>query len=343
MTSTELSVPARYFTQLFEHLESLGLPCRDVLSAAQLRSLNDPQSRLTRAQCSALVAEATRLTGRNDLGFELGKLIKLNSHDILGYAFISAPTLDHILRLASRYYRLMNPFFTMRYIRHPDHVELLFRPATSLPTDVFYFFIELVAVSCHTQLMAVTQQRMPPYDIYLSMPTPDYVARFRSLKAVRWHFGDVSQQGIRIVFDTSMLDLALPMADARALRLAEERCQQMMQDVSEKGNWCEWVQMMLRGAEDCQPTLDELAGVLNTSARTLDRHLARQGISFRELSLTIRNERACELLAEPNLAISNIAYRLGYSDVANFSRSFKKLNGVTPSQYRERESASLEA
>ncbi|MNY72050.1 DNA-binding transcriptional regulator AraC [compost metagenome] len=52
------------------------------------------------------------------------------------------------------------------------------------------------------------------------------------------------------------------------------------------------------------------------------------------MSLAIRNERACQLLADEKVAISLIAYRLGYTDVANFSRSFKKLNGLTPSDYR---------
>lgn len=334
MKPNELSVPARYFTQLFDHLDSLGMPCRDVLSAAQVRSLNDPQSRLTQAQVCALLSEATRLTGRHDLGFELGKLIKLNSHDVLGYAFISAPTLDHVLRLASRYYRLMNPLFTMRYLRHTSAVEVLFQPVVTLPPEVFSFYCEMLAISCHCQLMAVTQGRQPPYDAYLSIPAPGHLARYRELKGMRPHFGDTSLPGVRLVFDPCMLDVPLAMGDLRALRQAEERCKQLMHSFNEQGNWVDWVRMMLRGAEDSQPTLDELAAVLNISSRTLDRHLARQGISFRELSLAIRNERACELLADMRVAISQIAYRLGYTDVANFSRSFKKLNGVTPSEYR---------
>lgn len=334
MKSNEISVPARYFTQLFDHLERQGAPCRDALSAAQVRSLNDPQARLTQAQVCALVSEAARLTGRGDLGFELGKLIKLNSHDVLGYAFISAPTLDHVLRLASRYYRLMNPLFTLRYLRHQDLAEVLFQPVTALPPPVFAFYCDMLFVSCHSQLMSITQGRQAPYDAYFSTSSSPSQARFRELRGVRIHFGDASHHGVRLVLDTAMLDVPLAMGDLRALHQAEERCKQMMNSFSEHGNWCDWVQMMLRGAEDSQPTLDELAAVLNISARTLDRHLARQGTSFRTLALTIRNERARDLLGNDKVAISQIAYRLGYSDVANFSRSFKKSNGITPSEYR---------
>lgn len=333
MKSLELAVPARYFAQLFDHLEAGGTPCRDVLSAAQIRTLNDPQARLTLAQLEALVAEATRLTGRLDLGFELGKLVKLNSHDVLGYALISCPTMDQVLRLTSRYYRLMNPLFTMRYLRHATSFEVLFQPLARLSDRLFAFFLDVLAVSYYCQANAVSQGRLPVYDIYLSTPSPGHLARFRELKGARFHFGDGGQRGVRIVCDTSALDLPLAMTDLRTLRQAEARCKQLMQDVEETGNWSAWVEMMLRSAEDSQPTLDELAALLNISARTLDRYLARHGISFRELSLRIRNERACDLLAG-SVAISQIAYRLGYTDVANFSRSFKKQNGVTPSEFR---------
>ncbi|WP_269765797.1 helix-turn-helix domain-containing protein [Burkholderia ubonensis] len=35
------------------------------------------------------------------------------------------------------------------------------------------------------------------------------------------------------------------------------------------------------------------------------------------------------------LPISQIAYRLGFTDVANFSRAFRRTHGISPSDYRE--------
>lgn len=335
MKPNQLIVPARYFAQLFDHLEAQGVPCRDVFSAAQIRTLNDPQARMTLAQVESLLKDAERVTGRHDLGIELGRLIKLTSHDMLGYALISAPTLDHLLRLASRYYRLMLPLFTLHYRRHHDVAELQFEPLTNLSPEIFAFFSDLLAVSCHCQLMGLTQHRQPPYDIYLSTAAPSYAARYRELKGVRVHFGDGSQRGVRIVFDGCFLDQPQAMGDLRALRQAEQRCKQMLQEFSEHSNVSEWVETMLRGAEDSQPKLEELAAMLNISARTLDRHLAQEGASFRDLSARVRNERACELLGNLRTPVSQIAYRLGYTDVANFSRWFRKVNGATPSEYRD--------
>lgn len=326
-------IPARYFALLFDYLENAGTRCRDALGAAQVRTLNDPHSRLTATQADCLLNETVRLTGRQDLGFELGKLIKLNSHDILGYAVISCPTLDHALRLVSRYYRLMLPLFTMRYVRHALYAELMFTPIIGMPQSTFDFYMEVVPVSMYCQLMAMTQNRLGSCDIYVSTAAPPHLERYRELRGARFHFSSGVQPGVRAVIGTSELDVSMAMTDLRALQQAEVRCKLLLQQMDQQGNWSEWVTMMLREAEDTQPTLDELAVILNVSERTLDRYLARNQVSFRALSLKIRNERACELLSSGRYAVSQIAYRLGYTDIANFSRWFKKMNGVTPTAY----------
>jgi AraC-like DNA-binding protein len=335
MNTLEQSVPARYFAMLMDYLESHGTPCRDALSAAQIRTLNDPLALLTTSQVDTLVQEMARLTGRRDLGFELGRLIKFNSHDVLGYAMISSPTIDHMLRLVARYYRLMSPMFVFRYQRLGERAEVSFQPVVAMNEATMRFYLETVALSFHVQLMAAAGGKLGPYDIAMAMPEPAHVQRYRELAPARFHFG-AAQPGVHISMSAAGFDQPLPMADLRALARAEARCKLLLQEMTAAGKWCDWVAMMLREAEDSQPTLDELARILNISARTLDRYLAREGVSFRDLALAIRNERACELLASGKHPVSQIAYRLGYSDMANFSRSFKKSNGISPSAYMER-------
>ncbi len=50
--------------------------------------------------------------------------------------------------------------------------------------------------------------------------------------------------------------------------------------------------------------------------------------------MNIRIRRACALLRESTLPITEIALRCGFSDSNYFSRAFRKVNGITPSQYR---------
>ncbi|MDT3388272.1 MAG: helix-turn-helix transcriptional regulator [Bacteroidota bacterium] len=46
-------------------------------------------------------------------------------------------------------------------------------------------------------------------------------------------------------------------------------------------------------------------------------------------------QKACKLLKENQLHISDIAFLCGFSDPKYFSRCFKKTVNITPSEYRE--------
>ncbi|MFX4627876.1 AraC family transcriptional regulator, partial [Acinetobacter baumannii] len=68
--------------------------------------------------------------------------------------------------------------------------------------------------------------------------------------------------------------------------------------------------------------------------RTLDRHLKTEHTSFRELARAARMARAMAMLDDTSLAITRIAYELGYSDAANFTRAMRRDAGMTPVEYR---------
>lgn len=55
---------------------------------------------------------------------------------------------------------------------------------------------------------------------------------------------------------------------------------------------------------------------------------------FSEYLNRIRIEKACELLKDNNLYVSEISSSIGYSDHSYFCRVFKKITGYTPSRYR---------
>lgn len=56
-------------------------------------------------------------------------------------------------------------------------------------------------------------------------------------------------------------------------------------------------------------------------------------MTFKEYLLQTRVGYACKLLNESSLNISQIAYNSGFENISNFNRQFKKIKGITPSQY----------
>ena len=83
------------------------------------------------------------------------------------------------------------------------------------------------------------------------------------------------------------------------------------------------------------PNLEQMAALAGISGRTLQRLLADEGTTYSELVEKWRFRTALDLLANPRSSIKEIAQRLGYSDVANFSRAFSRWSNTTPGRYRD--------
>jgi len=60
------------------------------------------------------------------------------------------------------------------------------------------------------------------------------------------------------------------------------------------------------------------------------------GMSFSEYVNRLRIDRAKDLLRRTQLNATQIAQRLGISDQSNFGKLFKRFEGITPLEYRER-------
>ncbi len=82
--------------------------------------------------------------------------------------------------------------------------------------------------------------------------------------------------------------------------------------------------------------VDTVAAQLGMSERTLARRLASEGHSFSRILDRLRWTLARRYLAETEMSISEIAWLLGYSEVANFTHAFHRWTGTNPSTERTR-------
>ena len=291
---------------------------------------------LSLEQLEALLEATATYLQRTDLAFEMGRLIKIDHHLALGVALRQCTTADALLRLLARYSRLITPSISSYYQRKDEHGEYVIRPTAAMSPKLLYYFEEIYAVAFHTDLKAILQTRMRPLDVYLSMPAPPHVARYAQLQPSRFHFAALALPEVRIIIPGDMLDAPLLQPKAQGEQTSENELQSL-QRRSARSNACsDWIRLILHEAEGCQPSRAELAQLLNVSAPTLTRHLKKEGHCLRELGKQIRHQRACAMLQDAQQPISQIAYRLGYSDVANFSHAFRSEAGSSPREYRQR-------
>lgn len=84
-------------------------------------------------------------------------------------------------------------------------------------------------------------------------------------------------------------------------------------------------------------TMEEIAQVVFLSPCYLS-HLFKEelGCTIMEYLTKVRMEEAKKLLRHPQLNVVQIADRVGYSDPSYFTKVFKKCEGITPTEFRQR-------
>lgn len=80
--------------------------------------------------------------------------------------------------------------------------------------------------------------------------------------------------------------------------------------------------------------LEAIAQELQTTARSLRRHLADEGTSFQVLRDDLRRDLAIEKLYVQHLPVADVAEQLGFAEPRSFSRAFKQWTGASPRRYQ---------
>jgi len=85
---------------------------------------------------------------------------------------------------------------------------------------------------------------------------------------------------------------------------------------------------------DGKPPIELAAELTDTSIRTLQRRLNKVGKTYTDLLSEIQFVRAARLLRETDEKIINVAFECGYDDASHFARSFRRIAGVSPRNFR---------
>ena len=91
--------------------------------------------------------------------------------------------------------------------------------------------------------------------------------------------------------------------------------------------------------EHCRSDISrsQVAAVVECSPSHLSRMFSKiTGHTFKEVVLKYKIENAKELLENSQLTITEVSYEIGYQDPNYFTATFKRITGITPSQYRKK-------
>ena len=99
------------------------------------------------------------------------------------------------------------------------------------------------------------------------------------------------------------------------------------------------IEVVNEGLADKQWSVEVVASKLNMSVQTFRRRLmSAAGESPKAFISAIQMEKAGKLLTEqPDMPIVDVAFKCGFDEASSFTHTFKRIYGITPTQYREKQ------
>lgn len=325
------SLPAIYLRELLDVCARFDVRPEDVLrgSGVAIESIARSSTRVSFAQAEQIIGNAVRLTGEPGLAFYMGLQMRASLHGFVGIAAMMAPTLRHAAQLAERFASTRTAALGLSLVEEGENASLTLLQRVPLG-GIETFVVAALFMGIQRIAETVTGRTLEG-TVEVRFAEPEHFERFRHLIHGTIRF---EQPENRMLFPSRALDLPLVSADAAALELARERCEHELAQLGEGLHLIDSVRALVRRSEGEVPTAEEVARRLHVSTRTLKRRLAEHNTSYSDVLSGVLRERAIALLDDPRLSVEDVAGRLGYSDVANFTRAFRRWTGRTPAAHR---------
>lgn len=325
-------IPVNYVRNLLELIEDSGLDTERLLKRVGLdaEAVYNPRPALRFDQFRRVMEGARAMSGDPTIGLALGRRITVTAHGLLGYAALSSADLGEALELLERYFRTRTRLCLPRLTVEGTRVWFALIEPYDLG-DIREAYLQVVTAALVGGLRYLLGDRFRDADLSLPYPAPPHAERYSTILGMPVTFGaDLAT----LRFPAELMRERFALADPASRQMAARKCEEELQRLEANQDWASRVRGRLMQAEGMLPSLEQLAASFHLTSRTLRRHLASMGVSYRHLLEEVRMARAIRYL-QANLPVRKVADLLGYADPSNFTRAFRRWTGHPPSFYQD--------
>jgi AraC-like DNA-binding protein len=345
-TATRLAAPTINLASLVfgldAYMRARGADAGKALRHAGLEpgDLTDPDRRVPLIRYLELLEACADLLGDLQFGLKFGAGYEPRHAGVVGNVALASRTLGEAFEMIGRYLPTMvdatvhglevNDGMAFVYSYYIDPLMMSYRQKGDWA----------IAFGCNLVRVGLGDPRWTPQEVLLPQLPEETPAQRRTRAEIMG--GNIRSghpwAGIR--FDAALLKRPMATADAMIesmmrhygdLRLAalpgsQGEIEQLRRQIA---------RVLVKG----EGGIEHLASATGTSVRTLQRRLKDAGMNYSELQDDVRRTLALNLLENKTLALGEIAFSLGYSDVSAFNHAFRRWSGQSPGQYRGQRSA----
>jgi len=300
------------------------------LDHAQLR---EPMARFPAHQVERLWHLAEEVTGDPCFGLAVASFWHPTTLHALGYSWLASENLAEAFDCALRYTRIVDTEAqgVLQIDSTAEHYRVIVDVSRFQPVSADSAVDATLAVLL-VMCQAAYGAHFRPQQVTLQHETPECHARFADLFGAPVFY---SQPENALWIDPEVAQEPLATANPELVRINDRIVTDYLAQLDRSDLGMRVRSRLIEHLPGGHFSENEIASSLNVSKRSLQRKLHDQGMSFTQLLETTRRDLSLQYVRDPQHSFNEVAFLLGFTEPANFSRAFKRWYGKSPTRFRE--------
>lgn len=322
-------VRAAHLLLYIDALRELGEPVDRDLAASRLPGWIEerPEAYVSLPLTLDWVAKSNRNVSLPELGYLAARKMSLATVDpMMEMAVLSAPTTYARIGVISHLAHREDSALVIRARTEGSNIRIICDMPDFRGTPFFGFAEWLNLGGIAFLVGAGAGPAWHPEEMTFVCPSPQCDAALDTFGRTRILSGQTY---------SSLLVTSEVLAKSNLLLADAEGTQPPLAEIANEWDFVSTLRSVLRPYVGGQaPTLALAAEISGMSGRTLQRRLARSGLSYSQVLEQTRFEIARDMLAVRDAKIVDVAMASGYENPQHFSRAFRRIAGMAPKTYR---------
>jgi len=315
---------------LLEACVQRGVDPAPLLAAAGVAHdvIRDPAARIVTANAAVLWSLAFERCSDPALALRAAETVPFGAYRVLDYLIAAAPTVGRAFEQLAAHFAWVNSGARL----HLEHSVLGTWLRVGLPASARLPYAEYTLAAIYLRVRASTALAFAPLTVEFVFSAPRHRAEHDRVFGCPVRF-DAARSGLLIARD--VWHTTNPQRDPDLFAVLDRHVRLLAGQLGAARGHTDRVRAAIsdqlgRG----EISLSAIARQLATSARSLQRHLEREGVQYHDLVEHVRCAEAQAHLLDHQLAVRDVAARVGFAQPSSFTRAFRRWTGQTPQAYR---------
>jgi AraC-like DNA-binding protein len=310
-------------------LDAAGCDSAALLAEAGFdsKSLDNPTARFPLTQTARLWRIAVAATGDAAFGIKVASHIKQTTFHALSFGLSASSTLKEAFERVQRYCHVASDAIEYEFSRSAAEYHFVIKPAA----DVADESVDALVAAYLRMCRSLMGHDYSPLRIEFRRARPGRIEDFESLLRAPLQFGAAQT---RLVFDSDAIERPLDGGNPELARHSDAIALQYLSQMERDNIQWHVRDVLTRRLDHGEPSQEDVAELLNMSARTLQRKLSDGGVTYKQILDETRRVLALAYLSTPRHTVSEVTYMLGFSAGSSFTRAFRRWTGQSPSDWR---------